>query len=86
MIHEYLQKKIDERPLDICGECDKAIEALKKCETLNYYIEQVEQFMQMLDDDIQNGECTVITRTKKAVYTEVLKHLKEIQENEGEME
>lgn len=73
-------------PLIYAAAIDKAIEALKKCETLNYYIEQVEQFIQMLEDDIKDGEGTVITRTKLSVYAEVLKHLNEIKENEGEME
>ena len=50
---------------------------------LDYYIEQVEELIQMLDDDIRDGEGTVVTRTKLAVYTEVLENLYEIRE-EGE--
>jgi len=48
--------------------------------SLEYYIEQVEQFISALTDDIESGEGTVITRTKLAVYREVLEHLEEIEQ------
>lgn len=47
--------------------------------SLEYYIEQVEQFISALTDDIESGEGTIVTRTKLAVYQEVLEHLEEIQ-------
>lgn len=49
--------------------------------SLEYYIEQVEQFISALTDDIESGEGTVVTQTKLAVYREVLEHLEEIQED-----
>ena len=48
--------------------------------SLEYYIEQVEQFISALTDDIESGEGTVVTQTKLAVYREVLEHLEEIQQ------
>jgi hypothetical protein len=42
--------------------------------SLEYYIEQIEQFISMLTDDIKSGEGTVATQTKLAVYREVLEH------------
>ena len=48
--------------------------------SLEYYIEQVEQFISMLTDDIESGEGTVVTQTKLAVYREVLEHLEEIEQ------
>ena len=47
--------------------------------SLEYYIEQVEQFISALTDDIESGEGTVVTQTKLAVYREVLEHLEEIE-------
>jgi len=48
--------------------------------SLEYYIEQIEQFISALTDDIESGEGTVVTRTKLAVYREVLEHLEEIEQ------
>jgi hypothetical protein len=48
--------------------------------SLEYYIEQVEQFISALTDDIESGEGTVVTQTKLAVYREVLEHLEEIEQ------
>ena len=48
--------------------------------SLEYYIEQVEQFISALTDDIESGEGTVVTQTKLAVYQEVLEHLEEIEQ------
>ena len=48
--------------------------------SLEYYIEQIEQFISMLTDDIKSGEGTVATQTKLAVYREVLEHLEEIEQ------
>ena len=54
--------------------------------SLEYYIEQVEQFISALTDDIESGEGTVVTQTKLAVYREVLEHLEEIeQESSGDL-
>lgn len=49
--------------------------------SLEYYIEQIEQFISALTDDIESGEGTIVTQTKLAVYQEVLEHLEEIQED-----
>jgi rubrerythrin len=49
--------------------------------SLEYYIEQVEQFISALTDDIESGEGTIVTQTKLAVYREVLENLEEIQED-----
>lgn len=48
--------------------------------SLEYYIEQIEQFISALTDDIESGEGTVVTQTKLAVYREVLEHLEEIEQ------
>lgn len=48
--------------------------------SLEYYIEQVEQFISALTDDIESGEGTIVTQTKLAVYREVLEHLEEIEQ------
>lgn len=48
--------------------------------SLEYYIEQIEQFISALTDDIESGEGTIITQTKLAVYREVLEHLEEIEQ------
>ena len=48
--------------------------------SLEYYIEQVKQFISMLTDDIKSGYGTIVTQTKLAVYREVLKHLEEIEQ------
>ena len=47
---------------------------------LEYYIEQIEQFISALTDDIESGEGTIVTQTKLAVYQEVLEHLEEIEQ------
>jgi hypothetical protein len=52
--------------------------------SLEYYIEQIEQFISMLTDDIKSGEGTVATQTKLAVYREVLEHLEEIEHEPSE--
>ena len=52
--------------------------------SLEYYIEQVEQFISALTDDIESGEGTVVTQTKLAVYREVLEHLEEIEQESCE--
>ena len=49
--------------------------------SLEYYIEQIEQFISALTDDIESGEGTVVTQTKLAVYQEVLEHLEEIEQD-----
>lgn len=51
--------------------------------SLEYYIEQVKQFISMLTDDIKSGYGTVVTQTKLAVYREVLKHLEEIEQEQS---
>jgi hypothetical protein len=48
--------------------------------SLEYYIEQIEQFISALTDDIESGEGTIVTQTKLAVYQEVLEHLEEIEQ------
>ena len=48
--------------------------------SLEYYIEQVKQFISALTDDIKSGYGTIVTQTKLAVYREVLKHLEEIEQ------
>lgn len=48
--------------------------------SLEYYIEQIEQFISALTDDIGFGEGTIVTQTKLAVYREVLEHLEEIEQ------
>lgn len=48
--------------------------------SLEYYIEQIEQFISALTDDIQFGDGTVVTQAKLAVYREVLEHLEEIEQ------
>lgn len=50
--------------------------------SLEYYIEQIEQFISALTDDIESGEGTVVTQTKLAVYQEVLEHLEEIEQEQ----
>ena len=52
--------------------------------SLEYYIEQVEQFISALTDDIESGEGTIVTQTKLAVYREVLEHLEEIEQDSCE--
>ena len=49
--------------------------------SLEYYIEQIEQFISALTDDIESGEGTIVTQTKLAVYREVLEHLEEIEQD-----
>lgn len=50
---------------------------------LDYYSEQVEQFISMLEEDIKDGEGTIVTQTKLATYKEVLEHLEEIKKAES---
>lgn len=49
--------------------------------SLEYYIEQIEQFISSLTDDIGSGEGTIVTQTKLSVYWEVLEHLEEIEQS-----
>jgi hypothetical protein len=46
-------------------------------------IEQYEHYLELLDADMKDGSATIVTKTKYAVYTEVVKQLKEVLESEG---
>ena len=45
-------------------------------------IEQYEHYLELLDADMKDGSATIVTKTKYAVYTEVVKQLKEVLESE----
>ena len=51
---------------------------------LESLIEQYEHYLELLDADMKDGSATIVTKTKYAVYTEVVKQLKEVLESEGE--
>ena len=53
-------------------------------ESIKYLIEQYEHYLELLDADMKDGSATIVTKTKYAVYTEVVKQLKEVLESEGE--
>ena len=48
-------------------------------ESIKYLIEQYEHYLELLDADIKDGSATIVTKTKYAVYTEVVKQLKEVE-------
>lgn len=52
-------------------------------ESIKYLIEQYEHYLELLDADMKDGSATIVTKTKYAVYTEVVKQLKEVLESEG---
>jgi hypothetical protein len=65
--------------------CDNKLPAIKRAATdiandIEYLLEQIEQNIFMLEEDIKDGEGTVVTRTKLAVYAEVRDALNEILE------
>ena len=45
-------------------------------------IEQYEHYLELLDADMKDGSATIVTKTKYAVYTEVVKQLKEVEVQE----
>jgi hypothetical protein len=51
-------------------------------ESIKYLIEQYEHYLELLDADMKDGSATIVTKTKYAVYTEVVKQLKELLESE----
>lgn len=51
-------------------------------ESIKYLIEQYEHILMLLEDDMKDGSATIVTKTKYAVYTEVVKQLKELLESE----
>lgn len=51
-------------------------------ESIKYLIEQYEHYLELLDADMKDGSATIVTKTKYAVYTEVVKQLKEVLESE----
>jgi hypothetical protein len=59
---------------------DGANEVLDK---IRAEIEQYEHYLELLDADMKDGSATIVTKTKYAVYTEVVKQLKEVLESEG---
>jgi hypothetical protein len=52
-------------------------------ESIKYLIEQYEHYLELLDADMKDGSATIVTKTKYAVYAEVVKQLKEVLESEG---
>lgn len=50
---------------------------------LESLIEQYEHYLELLDADMKDGLATIVTKTKYAVYTEVVEQLKEVLESEG---
>jgi hypothetical protein len=58
---------------------DGANEVLDK---IRAEIEQYEHYLELLDADMKDGSATIVTKTKYAVYTEVVKQLKELLESE----
>lgn len=50
---------------------------------LESLIEQYEHYLELLDADMKDGSATIVTKTKYAVYTEVVEQLKEVLESEG---
>jgi hypothetical protein len=51
-------------------------------ESIKNLIEQYEHYLELLDADMKDGSATIVTKTKYAVYTEVVKQLKEVLESE----
>lgn len=51
---------------------------------LESLIEQYEHYLELLDADMKDGSATIVTKTKYAVYTEVVEQLKELVESEKE--
>lgn len=51
-------------------------------ESIKYLIEQYEHYLELLDADMKDGSATIVTKTKYAVYAEVVKQLKEVLESE----
>lgn len=51
-------------------------------ESIKYLIEQYEHYLVLLEDDMKDGSATIVTKTKYAVYTEVVEQLKEVLESE----
>lgn len=49
---------------------------------LESLIEQYEHYLELLDADMKDGSATIVTKTKYAVYTEVVKQLKKVLESE----
>jgi hypothetical protein len=72
------------------SECEHDHEILKAysdgasavLESIKYLIEQYEHYLELLDADMKDGSATIVTKTKYAVYTEVVKKLKEVLESE----
>lgn len=52
-------------------------------ESIKYLIEQYEHYLVLLEDDIRDGSATIVTKTKYAVYAEIVEQLKELLESEG---
>lgn len=70
------------------SECEHDHEILKAYSdgasaVLESLIEQYEHYLELLDADMKDGSATIVTKTKYAVYTEVVKQLKEVLESEG---
>ena len=51
-------------------------------ESIKYLIEQYEHYLVLIEDDMKDGLATIVTKTKYAVYTEVVEQLKEVLESE----
>ena len=51
-------------------------------ESIKYLIEQYEHYLELLDADMKDGSATIVTKTKYAVYTDVVEQLKEVLESE----
>ena len=66
------------------SECEHDHEILKAYSdgasaVLESLIEQYEHILMLLEDDMKDGSATIVTKTKYAVYTEVVKQLKEVE-------
>lgn len=72
------------------SECEHDHEILKAysdgasavLESIKYLIEQYEHYLELLDADMKDGSATIVTKTKYAVYAEVVEQLKEVLESE----
>ena len=69
------------------SECEHDHEILKAYSdgasaVLESLIEQYEHYLELLDADMKDGSATIVTKTKYAVYTEVVEQLKEVLESE----
>lgn len=49
---------------------------------LESLIEQYEHYLELFDADMKDGSATIVTKTKYAVYAEVVEQLKEVLESE----